>query len=354
MTRLPWLTQALDVLSRGERGVLVTVAQVKGSAPRETGAKMLVWASGTAGSVGGGHLEFRAIAFAHHLLAASDGRTASIESFSLGPDLNQCCGGQVSLLFEALDESAQLWLREWTEAASGHEPCTVVIHCQGNVATRMFVRPAELDLLGLPELLQRPVRALLAGSHAVRVINVAADNAYVIQPANERHDRLFLFGAGHVGKALVRALAPLPFHITWIDSRSDAFPPDAPQQVDTIIVASPPGEVTGAPPGTLYLVMTHSHPLDLEICAQVLRREDFGFLGLIGSETKRARFASRLRAIGIAPHMLGRLTCPIGVPGIGSKEPAVIAAAVAAQLLIVTERRQAGRNPLLAALDVGT
>jgi xanthine dehydrogenase accessory factor len=100
--------------------------------------------------------------------------------------------------------------------------------------------------------------------------------------------------------------------------------------------------------------MTHSHPLDLEICAQVLRRDDFGFLGLIGSETKRARFASRLRAIGIPPHMLGRLTCPIGVPGIGSKEPASIAAAVAAQLLIVAERRQAERKPAVVALDVGT
>jgi xanthine dehydrogenase accessory factor len=127
-----------------------------------------------------------------------------------------------------------------------------------------------------------------------------------------------------------------------------------PPRVDKIVSASPPGDVPGAPPGTLYLVMTHSHPLDLEICAQVLRREDFGFLGLIGSQTKRARFASRLRAIGIPSHRLSRLTCPIGIPGIGGKEPAAIAVAVAAQLLIVAERRQAERNPTMAALDVGT
>ena len=100
--------------------------------------------------------------------------------------------------------------------------------------------------------------------------------------------------------------------------------------------------------------MTHSHPLDLDICARVLERGDFAFLGLIGSETKRARFASRLRAIGIPPHMLSRLVCPIGIPGIVSKEPAAIAAAVAAQLLIVAERRQAERKPAVAALDVGT
>jgi xanthine dehydrogenase accessory factor len=218
----------------------------------------------------------------------------------------------------------------------------------------MFVRSEEPDFLRLPDLAQRAIRTLLAAGHAVHIINAADDGAYVIQLAGERRDHVFLFGAGHVGKAIVGALAPLPFRITWIDGRRDAFPPDTPPQVDKIESASPPGDVASAPPGTLYLVMTHSHPLDLEICAQVLRRDDFGFLGLIGSETKRARFASRLRAIGIAPHMLSRLTCPIGIPGIDGKEPAAIAVAVAAQLLIVAERRQAGRNPLVAALEVGT
>jgi xanthine dehydrogenase accessory factor len=288
------------------------------------------------------------------MLAESDGRPANMESFSLGPDLNQCCGGQVSLLFEELDASAQTWLREWATVAGGDEPCAVVVHCQGHVATRTFVRPEEPDWFRLPELLQRPVRALLTGAHAVHVIPAAVDDTYIVQPAGKRRDPVFLFGAGHVGKAIVHALAPLPFRITWIDGRGDVFPPDAAAEVVKVVSAAPPGEVSGAPPGTLYLVTTHSHPLDLEICAQVLRRDDFAFLGLIGSATKRARFASRLRAIGIAPHMLSRLTCPIGVPGIDSKEPAAIAVAVAAQLLIIAERRQAGRQPIIAALDVGT
>jgi xanthine dehydrogenase accessory factor len=295
MTGMLWLTQALDVLSRGERCVLVTVAEVKGSAPREPGAKMLVWESGMAGSVGGGRLESGAITFAHRMLAAGDSGAPAIESFSLGPDLNQCCGGRVSLLFESLDASARLWLQEWAIAADGREPCAVVARCRGNTTTRMFVRPAGLHDLQLPELLQRPIRALLADIRAVHVIDTN-DELHVIESAGERRENLFLFGAGHVGKALVRALAPLPFRINWIDGRSDAFPPDVPAEVVKVVSASPPGEVTGAPPGTLYLVMTYSHPLDLEICAQVLRRGDFGFLGLIGSETKRARFASRLRA----------------------------------------------------------
>ena len=348
-----WLTQALDLLSRGDRCVLVTVARVKGSAPREPGAKMLVWESGMAGSVGGGHLEFLAIAFARRLLAAADGSAPTIESFSLGPDLNQCCGGQVSLLFEVLNASAQSWLRAWAEAAARPEPCAVVAQLRGNTTARMFVRPDGLADLRGPELLQRPIRALLAGSFAVHVVKTA-DDVYVIEPAAERRDPVLLFGAGHVGRAVARALAPLPFRIGWVDSRADAFPPDLPPQVDRIVSASPASAVAGAPPGTLYLVMTHSHPLDLEICAQVLRRGDFAFLGLIGSDTKRARFASRLRAIGIPPHLLSRLTCPIGIPGIASKEPAAIAAAVAAQLLIVAERRQTEGRPAVAALDVGT
>ena len=347
-----WLAQALDRLSRGDRCVLVTVAQVKGSAPREPGAKMLVWASGTAGSVGGGHLEFRAIASARRMLAGGDSSAVSIESFSLGPDLNQCCGGQADLLFETLDESAQVWLREWTQHVAGQEPRAVVLRRRGDETTRLFVREEEADISALPESVRRTVRVVLSGSRAVHVINGDGE-FHVVQSAGERRDRLLLFGAGHVGRALVRALAPLPFRITWIDSRGGAFPPDAPPQVETIVSASPPAEVASAPPDTLYLVMTHSHPLDLEICAQVLRRGDFAFLGLIGSDTKRARFASRLRAIGTPPHLLSRLTCPIGIPGIGSKEPAAIAAAVAAQLLIVAERRRAEGRPM-PALDVGT
>jgi xanthine dehydrogenase accessory factor len=119
--------------------------------------------------------------------------------------------------------------------------------------------------------------------------------------------------------------------------------------------AAPPREVDKAPAGAFFLVMTHSHPLDLEICARVLQRSDVAYLGLIGSETKRARFAGRLRAIGIPPQALARLTCPIGIPGIVGKEPAVIAASVAAQLLIIAGRRQAAAASSAAgALSVGT
>ena len=149
---------------------------------------------------------------------------------------------------------------------------------------------------------------------------------------------LQLYGAGHVGRAIVQALAPLPVHVTWIDEREDEFAAAAPAvstqaHIQTVCIDALEAEVRHAPAGAFYLVLTHQHDLDLRIVEAILRRGDFGFLGLIGSRTKRARFVHRLSERGIASQAIERLTCPIGVPGIEGKEPEVIGAAVVAQLL---------------------
>ena len=145
---------------------------------------------------------------------------------------------------------------------------------------------------------------------------------------------LQLYGAGHVGRAIVRLLEDLPCRVQWIDERDSEFPP-APSAVhiERVCVEPVQAEVDVAPPGAFYLVLTHSHDLDMAITEAILRRGDFGYLGLIGSATKRARFLHRFEARGIAPDVLVRLTCPIGVPGITGKEPEVIALGVVAQLL---------------------
>jgi xanthine dehydrogenase accessory factor len=131
----------------------------------------------------------------------------------------------------------------------------------------------------------------------------------------------------------VLALAPLPFAVRWIDGRADAFPAHVPANARPIRVPDPPAEVDAASPGALVLVMTHDHALDLAVTAAALRRSDLPFVGLIGSSTKRARFERRFREIGLSPARVAALRCPIGLPGIVGKEPAVIAASVAAQLL---------------------
>lgn len=145
---------------------------------------------------------------------------------------------------------------------------------------------------------------------------------------------LQLYGAGHVGRAIVRLLDGIDCRVQWIDERESEFPqtPSAPH-VERVCVEPVEAEVATAPAGAAYLVLTHSHDLDLRITEAILRRGDFGYLGLIGSKTKRARFEHRLAARGIAPGLLQRLTCPIGVAGIEGKEPEVIALAVVAQLL---------------------
>jgi xanthine dehydrogenase accessory factor len=154
-------------------------------------------------------------------------------------------------------------------------------------------------------------------------------------PAAAPRFLLQLYGAGHVGRAIVRLLSAIPCRVQWIDERESEFPADAalPPHIERICVEPVEAEVDVAPAGAFYLVLTHRHDLDLRIAEAILRRGDFGYLGLIGSRTKRARFLHRYEQRGIPAEALARMTCPIGVPGIAGKEPDVIAVAVVAQLL---------------------
>ncbi len=161
---------------------------------------------------------------------------------------------------------------------------------------------------------------------------------------------LQLYGAGHVGRAMVKLLEGIPCRVQWIDERESEFPPEpSAPHVERVCVEPVEAEVVAAPPGAFYLVLTHSHALDQAITEAVLRRGDFGFLGLIGSKTKRARFVHRFEARGIPADTIARMTCPIGVPGIAGKEPEVIAVAVVAQLL---QQAQATAPHRLAAASV--
>jgi xanthine dehydrogenase accessory protein XdhC len=149
---------------------------------------------------------------------------------------------------------------------------------------------------------------------------------------------LFVFGAGHVGKALVSVLAGLPFQIVWVDSREGVFPIVLPENVAAQQTPAPVEYVERAPESTCFLVLTHSHALDYDLCKAILTRGAFCFLGLIGSHTKAARFAHRLARDGMPPDRIGRLVCPFGIAGIEAKQPQAIAVAVAAQLLRLREQ----------------
>jgi len=261
-TALRWQGQARPA-------VVVEVLAHRGSVPREAGTRMLVAADEVIGTIGGGHLELKAIADARVLLGLGlglgRGSAGHVQHIALGPSLGQCCGGALDLRFTPL---------------AAAEPATWA-------------------------------------------------------PAPSRFT-LQLYGAGHVGRAIVRLLAGIPCRVQWIDEREDEFPSGPlPPHIERVCVEPVQAEVATAPPGACYLVLTHSHDLDMAISHAILQRADFAYFGLIGSKTKRARFEHRLRERGFPAATLQRLTCPIGIPGISGKEPEVIAVATVAQLLSI-------------------
>ena len=155
---------------------------------------------------------------------------------------------------------------------------------------------------------------------------------------------LYLFGAGHVGQAVVRALRDLPFRIHWFDTRDDILPQDPPPGVATSCTDTPEAEIAAATADSYFLVMTHDHSLDQRLCEQILLRDDFAYFGLIGSVSKRRNFETRLQRRGIDARKFARMTCPIGIGGINGKQPAQIAISVAAEILQVYDRAQHDRK----------
>ena len=325
---MSWLPEAIGHLERHQPFVLVTVAEHLGSAPREAGVKMLVSEGETAGNIGGGVLEYQAIEKARAMLQRADGDAPELELVSLGPALGQCCGGSVQLLYERVGPDGGDWLRRWSALVAQGGSMLVLTPLEAPGGEKRFLEAdASFDL---------PRTGL---------VETADQGRCFVEPLADASVPLWLFGAGHVGRAVGRALEPLPFHITWVESRPDFLPEAPPARVQPLLSAEPQLELPSAPAGALVLIMTHSHAQDFKIIEAALRRGDLGYVGLIGSRTKRARFLRRLHARDLGEAVTARLTCPIGAPGIRGKAPAVIAAAVAVQLLEVTEalaeRRQA-------------
>jgi xanthine dehydrogenase accessory factor len=312
-----WLAQA------GERpAVLVTVAIVEGSGPREPGAKMLVDAQRLHGTIGGGHLEMRAMEVAREMLASGEARR--LERFALGPSLGQCCGGVVHLAFELADAAQMALLKERTNVDTWR-----LTALDGAPDSAVFDDGPAADY---------PSFATHRGTH---VMQEQDGRRWLVDLVAAPRAHLLLFGAGHVGAAIVRALAELPCRVSWIDEREDMFPDQVPANVTIEATDTPESVVATAPAGASFLVMTHSHALDQRLTEAILSRPDSGWFGLIGSHTKRKQFEHRLRARGIPDARIDAMVCPIGLPGISGKQPAVIAASVAAQLLEVWEAQAA-------------
>jgi xanthine dehydrogenase accessory factor len=248
---MSWISALADLQQQGEACVLVTIIEERGSTPRNAGSKMVVTAERIFETIGGGHLEYKAMELAREMLA-SRSQDTRLERFSLGASLGQCCGGATVLLFE---------------------------------------------------------------------------------PMGQPQAQIAVFGAGHVGRALVPLLASLPCKVRWIDSRENEFPEHIPAGVVKIVNDEVVDEVDNMPPGSYYIVMTHNHQLDLELTAAILKRGDFAYYGLIGSKTKRVKFEHRLRERGFADTLMARMRCPMGLAEVKGKLPVEIAVSIAGEVI---------------------
>ena len=266
------MTTRAEMLAGSAPVALVRVTDVRGSAPREEGAWMLVSAATTAGTIGGGQLEYMAIDQARACLGGADAASMDVP---LGPEIGQCCGGQVVLGVSVLDAAGRARLRA------------------------------------------------------------------ALEREREQHAHVYLFGAGHVGRALVVALDALPIRVIVVDTRTEELAL-LPAHIETRQTPMPEAEVRAAPSGSAFVILTHDHALDFLIASEALARGDAAYVGMIGSATKRAAFQGWLRRQGgdIDP---ARLACPIAPNAPPDKRPEVIAAFAAAEIFAaVSQTTRAG------------
>lgn len=282
----------------------VVVAQIAGSTPRDVGASMLVWEAGQRGTIGGGTLEFTAAETARGLIGTT--KTPLLSRHPLGPSLGQCCGGSVSLVTEVFTSEKLDELRgqsAYLRRVDGERPV-----------------PLSLE------------RDISLARNQGAAIETRLQSGWFVEPFHLEKQPLWIWGAGHVGRAMISTFAPLPdFNLTWIDTCETRFPAHIPSSVTDVANEHPASLAKFAPSNARHLIVTYSHALDLELCHQLLSHS-FGSVGLIGSATKWARFRKRLAELGHSAAQIGRIDCPIGDPSLG-KHPQAIAISVASTLL---------------------
>lgn len=316
-----WFEQMISMqtsLAADECGVLVTVAGVKGSAPREVGAKMLVTKGTFVGTIGGGELEYQCQNIAREIIKRCATLEARLQTFPLGSNCGQCCGGVVDVLFEPFSATRSAWQIDMANAIEQQRSGYLVTRLRGEPGKKQFQADSP-----------RP------GKHVL--VELVAATAPTIA----------IFGAGHVGTALAHVLAQSNRQVLLIDNRPERLAQSPGANIRLTYQKDPAAYVKTLPPNTACVVMTHNHALDFDICAHLLRRKDIIFCGLIGSYSKRARFIRLFKQADLNEEEIGRLTCPIGDSRIKSKLPGDIAIAAAAQLLAITESASRPDNKVL-------
>ena len=288
------LCRISELIAIHGRVARVVIAEVKGSSPREVGASMIVWDNGQEGTIGGGTLEWEASK------RALDGDR--ISRHALGPELGQCCGGAVTLVTEVYDAKriAEIEGNVWARG-EGAQPIAITRILSNSRREGTEIKPQLLD-------------------------------NWLIEPIAKPTRQIWIWGAGHVGRAMVGMMHPFPeLELTWIDTSRERFPHEVAGDINVLYHADPSEFVKHSQATAEHLVLTYSHALDLELCHRLLGH-GFSFAGLIGSKSKWARFRSRLAQLGHDATKINEITCPIGQKSLG-KHPQAIAVGVTAALL---------------------
>ena len=336
-----WLSRIAE-LADGRSCARVSIVAVRGPTPREIGAALLVTTDSCEGKIGRGEIEQRAIAAARLAIAATPSGARprwyrELVEVDTGPVLGESSGGHVTLLVETFGPAEIAAL-----ADRSPRPTLVARPLAGNAPMLAFsddepVTVLPPDVAAAVERLQREPsrpRAL------VDSLDAQAPR-WLVERITPRHRQFHVYGTGLIGRALVQALAGLPFEVVWIDVEPAHFPTEIPDGVRTIVTTDPAAVALAAHPGSFHAVMTVSHDRDHAVVHALLQANVFAFAGVIGSRMKRKRLLSRLAADGVAEAAVARLVCPIGLPEIKTKSPPVIAISIAAQALIALQSASA-------------
>jgi xanthine dehydrogenase accessory factor len=306
------LTQAVAEHGQVAR---ILIADHKGSSPRGSGTSMLVWDSGFSGTIGGGALEYQAIADAQKKL--QNKALTSVQRIPLGPNLGQCCGGSVTLVTECFTQN--------------NLPAEATL----------FARPVKPNT---PEPLWVK-RARSGARNGAETPDTQLQDGWLVEPVAQSPQPVWIYGAGHVGRAIIDTLQGLPFAITWVDTNVNRFPDLIPENVTQLIAQNPAQAAIHAPHDAKHFILTYSHALDLELCHAILGHS-FKSVGLIGSKTKHVRFTTKLQALGHTHTQISRIICPIGDPSLG-KEPKAIALGITSTLIRERTKVTAQKEALL-------
>ena len=354
-----WLKSVTDAISSKNDFVLMTVIDTKGSTPCINGDKIVVASDQSIfGSIGGGNLEFKALAFAADLLTI-DKNNVHLEKFPLGASLGQCCGGYVKVMFESfLHSNSSInnnsWINVVSELFDQNEDFVVatIVNNNSEYEDNKLVYSVNnnnhlINEKGISSVVALSAKELLTKTGSPTVIQYTNNSNSVIEICLEKNtptkvQSLAVFGAGHISRALMPILTDLPVNIYWIDDRVEQFNK---YQGDTskinIICDDFLNGLIDLPDDIYCLVITYSHQIDYEICEKIISKNKFSYLGMIGSAIKGKKFRDRFINKGYQQEVVDKFTCPIGEKQRFLKSPTSIAVTIAMDLInFIEDKRQ--------------